>query len=95
MIASATKCQSSGSPPSDADEAAFVRRWENEHGLYMHGDRLYRSLGFGSRRSFERAVKGGELSNVPLFTLATGRGKFARTGDVARYLWRRVQPRLR
>ena len=56
-----------------------------KHGELMSGDDLWRALGYGSKRSFSRAV----VSNtVPLliFELANRRGRFARTRDVARWL---------
>ena len=55
------------------------------HGELLTGKTLQRCLGFGSVRSFQRAVIEGTLP-VVTFTLPGRRGRFARTRDVAAWL---------
>lgn len=55
------------------------------HGELLTGKTLHRCLGFGSVRSFQRAVTEGALP-VVTFTLPGRRGRFARTRDVAAWL---------
>lgn len=73
-------------------ETAFVCHWLAEVGPRLEGERLWRALGFGSRRSFERAAQRGTLG-VKLYPQLSGRGRFARTEEVARYLWRELERR--
>lgn len=56
-----------------------------EHGELMSGRPLWRTLGFRSDRSFQRAAQRNTLP-VPVFTLLSRRGRFARTRDVAAWL---------
>ncbi|MCC8536830.1 hypothetical protein ACDH70_00955 [Xanthomonas axonopodis pv. poinsettiicola] len=55
------------------------------HGELLKGKALRQCLGFGSVRSFQRAVTEGALP-VITFTLPGRRGRFARTRDVAAWL---------
>ncbi|MBB3814761.1 hypothetical protein FHY13_003132 [Xanthomonas arboricola] len=55
------------------------------HGELLTGKALRQCLGFGSVRSFQRAVTEGALP-VITFTLPGRRGRFARTRDVAAWL---------
>lgn len=85
--------RSLGRTAAGDEERAFVLRWIARCGPRLHGTALYQALGYGSRQGFERAVKAGKLADVPLFPMMSGRGKYARTEDVALRLWRRVQPK--
>ena len=73
-------------------EVAFIADWVREFGPRMSGERLWKALGFGSRRGFERAAKECRLG-VPLYPLTEGRGRFAKTVDVARQVWKELAAR--
>lgn len=66
--------------------------WVRECGPRMTGERLWTALGFKSRRSYERAVQLGRLG-IRLYPFIQGRGQFARTDEVARYLWNELAAR--
>jgi len=55
------------------------------HGAVLKGEALWRALGFGSRSAFQRAVAARTVG-VTLFPMREGRGRYALTRDVARYL---------
>lgn len=79
-------------------EARFLghwleRAWLADFGPRLTGEPLWRALGFGSRRAFERAAEAGQLT-VALYPLPAGRGRYARTDEVARTVWREIQGRL-
>lgn len=71
-------------------EAQFVQMWLDRHGGRLSGERLWRALGFGSQRAFHRAVQAG-WQGVPLSVLITGKGRSAKTEDVARYVWKEIR----
>ena len=75
-----------------SQEAAFVADWLVEFGPQMAGERLWTALGFKSRRSYERAIQQGKLG-VRLYPLNHGKGRFARTDEVARHVWHEVVAR--
>ncbi|HEV2174060.1 MAG TPA: hypothetical protein VGR71_10850 [Nitrospira sp.] len=66
--------------------------WLREFGPRMVGERLWKALGFKSRRSYERAVQLGRLE-IRLYPFTQGRGRFARTDEVARHVWKEVADR--
>lgn len=66
--------------------------WLREFGPRMVGERLWKALGFKSRRSYERAVKQGRLG-IRLYPFTQGRGRYARTDEVARHVWKEVADR--
>lgn len=76
----------------NSQEAAFIADWLAEFGPQMAGERLWTALGFNSRRSYERAIQQGKLG-VRLYPLNHGKGRFARTDEVARHVWREVAAR--
>ena len=55
------------------------------YGPIMTGTELRKALGFGSATSFNRAVRTGKV-NLHVFHIPERRGKFALTGDVAKWL---------
>ena len=71
-------------------ESLFVREWLAQLGLRMAGERLWTALGFKSRRSFERAARD-KLLGVQLYPNPTGRGRFAATEEVARWVWKQME----
>jgi hypothetical protein len=73
-------------------EDVFVADWVKEFGHRMSGERLWKALGYRSRRSFERAARDGRLM-VPLFPFTEGRGRYAKTIDVARQAWKELADR--
>lgn len=79
-----------GTAPSA--EAAFIADWVAEFGPRMSGERLWKALGFKSRRSFERAAQEGRLM-VRLYPFTEGRGRFAKTVEVARQVWSELADR--
>jgi hypothetical protein len=72
--------------PQKAQRDAFVADWLREFGPRMSGERLWKALGFKSRRPFERAAREGRLI-VTLYPFSEGRGRYAKTIDVARQVW--------
>ena len=70
-------------------EDAIVRLWKDRLGVVLVGDRLWRALGFGSRRAFERAAARHSLG-VRLYLLPGGRGRYVKTEDAAREFWRNM-----
>ncbi len=91
MSINGTNCTHSISPAEQA-EAKFIRSLVAKYGPRMRGATLYRALRYRSRPSFARAIEAGKLSDIHLYPLPAGHGTYARTEDVARHLWRRVQP---
>ena len=55
------------------------------HGPVLKSEVLWRALGFGSRSAFNRGIASCNIK-IPLFPMPTGRGRYALTRDVARYL---------
>lgn len=74
---------------ADELEDAIVWLWKKRLGQNVTGDRLWRALGFGSRRAFERAAEKRELS-VRLYALPGGRGRYAKTEDAAKAFWQQM-----
>lgn len=72
-----------------AKEAAFIAERLAEFGSRMTGEELWKALGYKSRRTFERAARAGRLG-VPLYPSIEGRGRYAKTVDVARYIWKEL-----
>lgn len=64
---------------------ACLSRLLAAHGELITGDDLRRVLGYGSERSFSRAIKEGSVP-IPLVRIPGRRGRFARTHDVAKWL---------
>lgn len=75
-------------------EEQFVSYWIERQGPKLQGESLWRALGFGSLRSFQRAVQSDQLG-VRVYREPEGGGRCARTEDVARLLWRRLEQRRR
>lgn len=75
-------------------EELFVSQWVERHGPRLQGKALWRALGFGSLRSFQRAVQRAELG-VRVYRSPDRKGRCARTEDVARWLWRQIEQRGR
>lgn len=71
-------------------EAQFVQLWLERHGARLSGERLWRALGFGSQRAFHRAIQAG-WKEVGLSPLASGKGRWAKTEDVAKYVWKKIR----
>ena len=71
-------------------ETQFVQMWVDRHGPRLSGERLWRGLGFGSQRGFHRAVQTG-WKKVALSTLSEGKGRWAKTEDVARFVWKEIR----
>ena len=71
-------------------EAQFVQLWLERHGARLSGERLWRALGFGSQRAFHRALQDG-WNGVALTELPTRRGRWARTEEVAKYVWKEIR----
>lgn len=67
-------------------ERLFVRQWVNSHGTRMTGECLWRALGFTSSRTFQHAARAQHLG-IQLYPMPSGRGRFALTEDVARWVW--------
>lgn len=55
------------------------------HGVLLHGNALYRALGFETGNAFRQAKLKGHIP-VPLLNLENKRGSYALTEDVARWL---------
>jgi hypothetical protein len=75
---------------SDAERILFnevARDLVSAHGHLLTGEALWRALGFRSRATFQRA-KAARTLGVTLFPMHEGRGHYALTRDVARYLAR-------
>jgi hypothetical protein len=72
-------------PPTTSDPAPRLAALLAAHGELMSGRALWHTLGFRSERSFQRVIQKGTLP-VPVFTLPSRRGRFARTRDVAAWL---------
>ena len=70
----------------------LVASWVAQHGMRLSGEALWRALGFGSRRTFDRAAREGRLP-VQIYPLPIGRGRFARTEDVADWIWKQMEKR--
>lgn len=75
-----------------AKEAAFIAERLAEFGSRMTGEQLWKALGYKSRRTFERAARAGRLG-VPLYASIERRGRYAKTVDVARYVWKELTAR--
>lgn len=71
--------------PAPTAENESLQTLLAEHGELMHGEALWRALGFQSERSFQRAAQRG-LMGVALFFLPGRRGRYAKTRDVAAWL---------
>ena len=63
----------------------LAKDMQRQYGMVMKGEALWRTLGFGSRSSFYRAIDG-QLVPVPLFPMRGNRGLYALTRDVAEHL---------
>lgn len=81
-------------PTSGKLAEEFVRQWLTRHGAWLSGDVLWRALGFGSRRSFQRAAARGQIG-VKLYPSHPGPGRRARTKEVAEWLWQELEQRRR
>jgi hypothetical protein len=73
----------SANPAAESDD--ILQTLLDKHGELMHGDALWRALGFRSERSFQRAVQCSQIA-VTLFTLPGRRGRYAKTREVAGWL---------
>ncbi len=71
----------------------ILKELHNLHGVLMHGERLYRALGFESYSGYYKSKKEGRLP-ISVFKIAERRGDFAWTSDVARFLTRQADHAL-
>lgn len=74
--------------PSSTEKALMtqlVKDLQRQYGTVLKGEGLWRTLGFGSRSSFQRAIEA-RLVPVPLFPMQGNRGLYALTRDVAQHL---------
>lgn len=68
----------------------FIEEFIKQHGSTLRGDNLARALGYKTLGTFNRAVKAKKIP-VRLYPLPVGKGRFAKTVDVAEYLWSKKQ----
>lgn len=61
-----------------------------KYGATIKGEVLAKELGYGSKRSLDRAVLAKKIP-VRLYPLHVGKGRYAKTVDVAEYLWNQQQ----
>ena len=73
-------------------ERALSRLWLATHGEYITGERLWRALGFRTRRSFESAARENRVP-VELHQQTDRRGRYAWTKDVVQAIWKELEQR--
>lgn len=73
-----------------SQEETFVAKQLARYGRRMAGEPLWRALGFGTERSFHRAAQAKRLP-VQLYPVPFGKGRYALTTEVAKYLWQQKQ----
>jgi hypothetical protein len=71
-------------------EKAFVAKQVARYGSRLSGEPLWRVLGFGTERSFQRAAQAKRLP-VQLYPVPVGKGRYALTTEVAKFLWKQKQ----
>lgn len=89
VMATKTPSNDNSAASSDSEEQ-FLQKWLRRHGSLMWGEALWRALGYGSLRSFQRAAQEGRTP-VPVFPRPIGKGSCAKTESVARWAYREQQ----